>query len=48
MDYIEKMDVCECRNITYMIKIHYANKGEKLQPLLEKIIVKQVNKDMLE
>lgn len=48
MGYMETMEICECGNITYMIKEHYAKDGENLQSLLERIIIKQANKDMLE
>lgn len=46
MDNMETMEVCECGNITYMVKEHYSPKGENLQSLLEKIIIRQASNHM--
>ena len=44
---METMEICECGNITYMIKEHYAEKGDKFQLAFEKAVLDQISKDMM-
>lgn len=43
-----KTETIQCGNLTCVVKEHYANDGERLQSLLEKIIIGQLHKEALE
>lgn len=46
MDNTETMEICECGNITYMIKEQFSKDGEKLRSILERVILKQAINDI--
>ena len=43
MEDMEQMEICECGNITYMVKEHFQTSGDLLQVVLEKITLRQID-----